>query len=170
MLPWFCSARASCRGTSSWPSWAMRSIRCSTAPGREVFSPVDMSRRAAFVDGAASIDPQNQANTYISYYTYGHAIALGIDLAIRSQFPGKSLDDWMRAMWRRHPDVQKPYTEQDLEQALAEATGSSEFAKEMFRAPHRGAGADGVRRSAGARRLRARKPHRPERRGSEPRR
>jgi predicted metalloprotease with PDZ domain len=103
-----------------------------TVPGREIFSPVDMSRRAPFVDGAASIDPQNQVNTYISYYTYGHAVALGIDLAIRSQFPGKSLDDWMRAMWRRHPDVQKPYTEQDLEQALAEATGSSEFAKEMF--------------------------------------
>ena len=60
-----------------------------TAPGHEVFSPVDMSRRAAFVDGAASIDPQNQANTYISYYTYGRAIALGIDLAIRSQFPGQ---------------------------------------------------------------------------------
>ena len=35
-------------------------------------------------------------------------------------------------MWRGHPDVQKPYTEQDLQQALAEATGSSEFAKEMF--------------------------------------
>jgi len=103
-----------------------------TAPGREVFSAADMSRRAAFADGAASVDPQNQANTYISYYTYGRAIALGIDLAIRSRFPGKSLDDWMRAMWRSHPDVQKPYTEQDLEQALAEATGSSEFAKEMF--------------------------------------
>lgn len=103
-----------------------------TAPGREVFSPVDMSRRAAFVDGAASIDPQNQANTYISYYTYGRAIALGIDLAIRSRFQGKSLDDWMRAMWRNHPDVQTPYTEEDLEQALAEATGNGEFAKEMF--------------------------------------
>jgi predicted metalloprotease with PDZ domain len=103
-----------------------------TAPGREVFSPVDMSRRAAFVDGAASIDPQNRANTYISYYTYGRALALGMDLAIRSRFPGKSLDDMMRAMWRRHPDVQKPYTEQDLEQALAEATGSGEFAKEIF--------------------------------------
>jgi predicted metalloprotease with PDZ domain len=103
-----------------------------TAPGREVFSAVDMSRRAAFADGASAIDPQNQANTYISYYTYGRAMALGIDLAIRSRFPGKSLDDWMRAMWRRHPDIQKPYTEQDLEQALAEATGSSEFAKEMF--------------------------------------
>jgi predicted metalloprotease with PDZ domain len=103
-----------------------------TAPGREVFSPVDMSRRAAFVDGASSIDPQNQANTYISYYTYGRAVALGIDLAIRSRFPGKSLDDWMRAMWRRHPDVQKPYTLDDLERALAEATGSGDFAKEIF--------------------------------------
>jgi predicted metalloprotease with PDZ domain len=103
-----------------------------TAPGREVFSLSDMSRRAAFVDGATSVDPQNQANTYISYYTYGSAVALGIDLAIRSRFPGKSLDDWMRAMWRRHPDVQNPYTAQDLELALAEATGSNEFAKEMF--------------------------------------
>jgi len=39
----------------------------------------------------------------------------------------------MRAMWRRHPDVQKPYTEQDLEQALAEATRSRDFAREIFR-------------------------------------
>jgi predicted metalloprotease with PDZ domain len=93
---------------------------------------VDMSRRAAFVDGATSVDPQNQANVYISYYTYGRAVALGIDLAIRSRFPGKSLDDWMRIMWRRHPDVQKPYSEQDLRQGLAEATGSSEFAKDIF--------------------------------------
>jgi predicted metalloprotease with PDZ domain len=103
-----------------------------TAPGHDVFSPIDMSRRAAFVDGAASLDPTNQSNVYISYYTYGRAIALGTDLAIRSQFPGKSLDDWMRVMWHKHPDVQKPYTEQDLEQALADATGSKEFAKEIF--------------------------------------
>jgi predicted metalloprotease with PDZ domain len=103
-----------------------------TSPGHEVFSLADMSRRAPFVDGATSIDVQNQANIYISYYTYGRAVALGIDLAIRSRFPGKSLDDWMRAMWHRHPDVQKPYTEQDLEQGLAEATGSDEFAKEIF--------------------------------------
>ena len=103
-----------------------------TAPGREVFSLEDMSRQAPFIDGAASIDVQNRANIYISYYTYGRAVGLGIDLAIRSRFPGKSLDDWMRAIWRRHPDVQKPYTGQDLEQALAEATGSSEFARETF--------------------------------------
>ena len=103
-----------------------------TAPGREVFSPADMSRLAAFNDGAAASDAQNQANTYISYYTYGRALALGIDLAIRSRFPGKSLDDWMRAMWRRHPDVQNPYTDEDLQEALAQATGSKEFSKEIF--------------------------------------
>jgi len=102
------------------------------APGRELFSLVDMSRQAPLVDGATPADPQNLDNTFISYYTYGHAVALGIDLAIRSRFPGKSLDDWMRAMWHRHPDVQKPYTQQDLEQALAEATGSPEFAGDMF--------------------------------------
>jgi predicted metalloprotease with PDZ domain len=103
-----------------------------TAPGREVFSLVDMSRRAAFVDGASSVEPQNQANTYISYYTYGRAVALGIDLSIRARFPGKSLDDWMRTMWRNHPDVQKPYTLEDLERALAETTGSGEFARGIF--------------------------------------
>jgi predicted metalloprotease with PDZ domain len=102
------------------------------SPGREVRSLVDMSRLAPFTDGPNFPDLMNQANTYISYYTYGQAVALGIDLAIRSRFPGKSLDDWMRVMWRRHPDVQKPYTGQDLEQALAEATGSRDFAREIF--------------------------------------
>ncbi|HEY2843872.1 MAG TPA: hypothetical protein VGJ09_09485, partial [Bryobacteraceae bacterium] len=103
-----------------------------TAPGREVFSIADMSRQAGFIDGAASTEAQNQANEYISYYTYGQALALGVDLAIRAQFPGKSLDDWMRAMWRRHPDIDRPYSPQDLEVALAEATGSQSFARDIF--------------------------------------
>jgi predicted metalloprotease with PDZ domain len=104
-----------------------------TSPGREAGSPVEMSRLAAFADGALWNDPQNRINTFISYYTYGRALGLGIDLAIRARFPGKALDDWMRAMWRRHPDVQKPYDEQDLEDALAEATGSAEFASDIFK-------------------------------------
>lgn len=103
------------------------------SPGRNVFSPADMSRLAPFVDGVSStFDLQNQPNTFISYYTYGRALGVGIDLAIRSRFPGKSLDDWMRVMWKRHPDVEKPYTSEDLEQALAEATGNPAFAKETF--------------------------------------
>jgi len=42
------------------------------------------------------------------------------------------LDDWMRTMWRRHPDVNAPYTAQDLEKALAESTGSEMFARQIF--------------------------------------
>jgi predicted metalloprotease with PDZ domain len=102
-----------------------------TAPGRQIFNVVDMSRHAVFFDGGASSDPTNTANIFISYYTYGQAIALGTDLAIRAQFPGKSLDDWMRAMWREHPDTQKPYTLDDLQQTLATVT-SKEFAAQIF--------------------------------------
>src|SRR6185369_2431536 len=40
------------------------------APGRELFSLVDMSRQAPLVDGAPPADPQNLDNTFISYYTY----------------------------------------------------------------------------------------------------
>jgi predicted metalloprotease with PDZ domain len=103
-----------------------------TAPGRSVFDVIDMSRQAPFVDAAVSIDPVNFTNTFISYYTYGQAIALGIDLEIRSRFPGKSLDDWMRQMWREHPDATKPYTLDDLRKTLAATTGSKAFADEMF--------------------------------------
>ena len=103
-----------------------------TAPGRQVFNVIDMARQAPFVDAATANDPVNTPNTFISYYTYGQAIALGVDLSIRSKFPGKSLDDWMRQMWKEHPDVQKPYTLQDLQSALATATGSKEFASEIF--------------------------------------
>jgi predicted metalloprotease with PDZ domain len=104
-----------------------------TAPGRKVFNVIDMSRQAPFVDAAAAIDPVNRGNNFISYYTYGQALALGIDLTIRTQFPGKTLDDWMRTMYRQHPDIQKPYTLEDLRTALADATGSTTFAEEIFR-------------------------------------
>ena len=103
-----------------------------TAPGRKVHNVVEMSRLAPFVDAATSIDLNNFANTFISYYTYGQAIALGLDLEIRKRFPGRTLDDWMRAMWREHPDIDKPYTLEDLEQALGEATGSRQFAEDFF--------------------------------------
>jgi len=104
-----------------------------TAPGRLVFNVVDMSRQAPFVDAAVSIDPVDTANNFISYYAYGQALALGIDLSIRARFPGKSLDDWMRQMWREHPDSNKPYVLEDLEHTLATATGSKEFAADIFR-------------------------------------
>ncbi len=36
-------------------------------------------------------------------------------------------------MWREHPDIQKPYTLEDLQNTLAETTGSREFAADIFR-------------------------------------
>lgn len=103
-----------------------------TDPGRKVRSAAGMSAEAPFVDAARSIDPTDTVNDFISYYTYGQALAFGIDLAIRARYPGKSLDDWMQTVWREHPDIEKPYGMQDLEKALAETTGDAAFAHDIF--------------------------------------
>jgi predicted metalloprotease with PDZ domain len=103
------------------------------APGRRFYSAVGMSRQAPFVDAATSIDPQNKGNTFISYYTYGQAIATGLDLTIRSRFPGRSLDDFMGAMWRKYGKTEIPYTLEDVRQTLGEVTGDRGFADDYFR-------------------------------------
>jgi predicted metalloprotease with PDZ domain len=110
-----------------------------TAPGRNVFSAADMSRQAPFVDAAQSIDPQNKANTFISYYTYGEALGLGLDLTLRERY-GKSLDDYIRAMWAQHGSHQsaalapeRPYTLADLRRVLGEVSGDTAFARDFFR-------------------------------------
>ncbi|HYH80508.1 MAG TPA: PDZ domain-containing protein [Longimicrobium sp.] len=111
-----------------------------TAPGRRHFSAMEMSIQAPFVDAAASIDVQNRANTFISYYTWGAAIGLGLDLTLRTKYPGLSLDDYMRAMWRQHGRQQtpalapaRPYTVDDLRRVLGEVTRDSAFANDFFR-------------------------------------
>ena len=104
-----------------------------TSPGRNVHSAVGMSELAPFVDAAVSVDKTNFTNTFISYYTYGQALAFGLDLAIRDRFPGKSLDDYMRTVWRQHPDIERPYDLAGLEVALADTTGDKAFAASFFR-------------------------------------
>jgi len=102
------------------------------SPGRSFASPPGMSMQAPFVDAASSIDPTNFANTFISYYTYGAAIAVALDLSIRQRFEGKSLDSLMRYMWQEHGRTEKPYTNDDIRRALAEVTGSRRFADDFF--------------------------------------
>lgn len=108
------------------------------SPGRKIHSAVEMSELAPFVDAAKSVDANNFGNTFISYYTYGQALAFGLDLTIRQRFPGKSLDDWMKTVWREHPDIERPYTLDDLQTALAETTGDKGFAAQMFQAHIKG--------------------------------
>jgi predicted metalloprotease with PDZ domain len=107
------------------------------APGRRFFSPMEMAQQAPFVDAAASIDPTNRGNTFISYYTWGAAIGLGLDLTIRQKFPGKDLDGFMRTMWQQFGAttgvaIRRPYTVDDLQGTLGRYTGDTAFARDFF--------------------------------------
>lgn len=110
----------------------------SLSPGRAFFSPMEMSLQAPFVDAATSIDPTNRANTFISYYTWGEAIGLGLDLTLRSRFPGKSLDGYMQKVWqeygrpRQRYVIARPYTVDDLERTLGVYAGDRAFARDFF--------------------------------------
>ncbi len=102
------------------------------SPGRRFFSAVEMSLQAPFVDGSAAVDLTNRQNTYLSYYSWGSAIALGLDLTLRARFPAVTLEDYLRALWQEHGKVEKPYTLTDLKGILGRITGDLAFAQEFF--------------------------------------
>jgi len=99
-----------------------------------------MSQFAPFVDAATSIDRTAFSNTYLSYYTWGQAIGLGLDLTLRARSDGQvTLDDFMRAMWERHGRpggrmgyVDRPYTLEDVTEVLAAVSGDAGFAREFM--------------------------------------
>jgi predicted metalloprotease with PDZ domain len=99
--------------------------------GRQYFGPVEMSMQAPFVDAATALDPTNFPNTFFSYYTYGAALALALDLQLRADF-NLSLDDYMRALWRDYGRSETPYTLTDLQAALANTTQDPNFAEDFF--------------------------------------
>jgi predicted metalloprotease with PDZ domain len=110
-------------------------------PGRSFRSAEEMSRMAPFIDGGRAIDRTNWSDTVISYYPFGGAIALALDLSLRDRSNGRvTLDDFMRAMWRQHGKpgggregyVDHPYTIADAEMRLAEVSGDQAFAHEFF--------------------------------------
>ncbi len=109
--------------------------------GHLVRSAEQMSQMAPFIDGGRSIDKTNWSATVTSYYPFGGAIALAMDLTLRDRSDGKiSLDDFMRAMWKRYGKqtggregyVDHPYTIADAEAALASVAGDQTFARDFF--------------------------------------
>jgi len=111
------------------------------SPGRLVRSAEEMSRMAPFIDNGRPSDRVNWPNTVISYYPFGGAIALALDLTLRDRSGAKiTLDDYMRAMWRVHGKpggnregyVDRPYTSADAEARLAEVSGDRQFAHQFF--------------------------------------
>ena len=112
-----------------------------TSPGRSLRTAEEMSGLAPFVDAAASIDRTSVDNTFISYYTWGAAIALGLDLTLRDRTDGKvTLDHYMQALWQKYGKpggkapgyVDQPYTMADLKDALASVAGDAPFADDFF--------------------------------------
>jgi len=110
-------------------------------PGRQFRSAVEMSRMAPFVDAAAAIDRTAFPNLFISYYTYGSVIGLGLDLSLRdrsnTQVTG---DQFMKALWnqfgrpgQKDPGkVSTPYTVDGLKESLAKVAGDRGFANDFF--------------------------------------
>jgi predicted metalloprotease with PDZ domain len=111
------------------------------SPARKYRSAEEVSRFAQFVDAAVWIDPTGVDNNYVSYYDWGGVIGLGLDLSLRIRTGHKvTLDDYMRRMWqefgRATPPVEgavaRPYTMQDLRNALADVSGDRAFADDFF--------------------------------------
>lgn len=101
------------------------------SPARDYFNVVEMSYQATFVDAATSIDPVNRENTFISYYSYGNALGLALDLSLRNLDDPKRLDDFMRLVWETYGKDEIPYTLNDLETLLGTFAGSS-FSESFF--------------------------------------
>ncbi len=111
------------------------------SPGRSLRSAVEMSQLAPLVDGAGFNDRTNFDNTFVSYYTWGSVIALGLDLTLRDRSEGRvTLDDFMRALWEKHGRpgtgtagyVETPYTIDDLKSVLAAVARDGAFAEDFF--------------------------------------
>ena len=100
-------------------------------PGARLYSPVDASRMAVFVDAGVAVDKTNYPNVYTSYYPYGGAIALALDLELRGHYK-KTLDDYMQAAWKKFGKPEIPYTIPGLEEVLAGVTGDKKFAAGFF--------------------------------------
>lgn len=112
-----------------------------TSPARSLRSAVEMSQLAPFVDRASNGDRTDFDNTFISYYTWGSVIGMGLDLTLRDRTDGRvTLDDFMRALWERYGKpgsrvpgyVETPYTNENLKGVLASVSGDAAFANDFF--------------------------------------
>jgi predicted metalloprotease with PDZ domain len=111
------------------------------SPARRVGTLEDMSRLATTIDtGLGGVPPQLRGR-FLSYYTWGGAVALALDLSLRQRSNDRvTLDDFMRLLWTRFGRpvsrtpglVARPYTEDDVKAALAEITGDRRFAADFF--------------------------------------
>jgi predicted metalloprotease with PDZ domain len=99
-------------------------------PGGNMYTPIQASNMAVYVDAGVAIDKTNYPNFFTTYYVYGASVALALDLTLRSQF-NSSLDVFMQQMWKQHGKPFIPYTVADMQKALATITNAG-FANDFF--------------------------------------
>ncbi|GGM92699.1 hypothetical protein GCM10010967_27360 [Dyadobacter beijingensis] len=102
----------------------------SNTAGAQRISPVEASSNAVFVDAGVAVDKTNYPNTYTSYYPYGAAIALALDLQLRGM--GLNLDDFMKAVWAKHGKPEIAYNVADLQAVLESYTKNKAFGQQFF--------------------------------------
>jgi predicted metalloprotease with PDZ domain len=106
----------------------VNSVLAPPAPAK--YPPTQMSRYAVFTDAGVAVDATNYTNIFTSYYVYGGATALALDLRLRSEFK-ITLDDYMRQVWLAYGKTGKPYTIPDLQNVLGKVT-NPKFAAAFF--------------------------------------
>lgn len=104
--------------------------RVVNSPATRFASVVEMSQQAPLADRAVWADPRNDRNTFLSYYTFGDAVGLALDLTLRTR-TDVTLDDFMQVLWQEFGRDEIPYTNGDLEEVLGRLT-TAEFAREFF--------------------------------------
>lgn len=111
-------------------------------PGSGYRSAMDMSRLAPLVDGSSDDFPAYWSNDFVSYYSYGDVVALGLDLTLRARSDFRiTLDSFMRAMWLSYGKpggpapglVGRPYTIADVQAQLAAVSGDPAFAADFVK-------------------------------------
>jgi predicted metalloprotease with PDZ domain len=115
------------------------------SPSASYRSAMDMSRLAPLVDGSSDDFPKDWINDFVSYYSFGDVIALGLDLTLRARSNSQiTLDDFMRAMWLNYgkPNpgsrpapglVGHPYTIADVQTQLAAISKDPAFAADFVK-------------------------------------
>lgn len=102
------------------------------SPGRKYKSPEGMSKMATFADGGTAIDRTNFRNMFFSYYSYGRMVGMALDLTLRANYPGKSLDSFMALMWKDFGKPEIPFTRDDVKNTLGKLVNDQKFADEFF--------------------------------------
>jgi predicted metalloprotease with PDZ domain len=106
--------------------------QANSAPGRKYKSPEGMSMMATFSDGGTAIDRTNFRNVFFSYYSYGRMVGMALDLTLRANYPGQSLDTYMALMWEDFGKPEVPFTRDDVRTTLGKLVGDQGFANTFF--------------------------------------